>query len=58
MNPVRPRATDNARVIQVIETKSIRGLGIDNDPVRLVIQYWDFKGNLLAEKDNFKQIKE
>lgn len=48
----RPRACDGARVVNVIETRAIRGLGIDDsDPVRLVLQYWDFEGNLLAEKD-------
>ncbi len=45
-----PRGTDAARVIQVIETKSIRGSGIDKtDICRVVTQYWDFEGNLLAE---------
>lgn len=49
---VRPRGTDSARVIQVIETKSIRGTGTEDDLCREVIQYWDFKGNLLAENDS------
>lgn len=48
---VRPRGTDNARVIQVIETKSLRGLGTEKDPVREVTQYWDFDGKFLAEMD-------
>lgn len=48
---VRPRGTDTARVIKVIETKTIRGAGTKDDICRIVIQYWDFKGNLLAEKD-------
>lgn len=41
----RPKGTNSAKVIQVIETKTLRGLGIKGDPVREVIQYWDFKGN-------------
>lgn len=45
---VRPRGTDSARVIQVIETQAIEGLGTPEDPVRLVHQYWDFDGILLA----------
>lgn len=55
----RPRGTDNARVIQVIETKSIRGTG-DNekDMCREVRQYWDFDGNLLAEYDPCAKEKE
>lgn len=50
-NAVRPRGTDSARVIRVIETRAIRGIGTENDLCREVIQYWDFKGNLLAEND-------
>ena len=47
----RPRGTDSAKVIGVIETKSLRGKGTENDKCRTVIQYWDFEGNLLAEKE-------
>ena len=55
----RPRACDHARVIQVIETQAIRGHGIsEDDPVRLVIQYWDFDGLLLAEKDPCQEVSE
>lgn len=55
---VRPRGTDKAKVIQVIETESIRGNGTDTDPVRLIKQYWDFEGNLLAENDAWEKEKE
>jgi len=48
---VRPRGTDSARVIQVIETKSLRGIGTNDDECRVVTQYWDFDGKLLAEYD-------
>ena len=58
MNTARPRGTDGARVIQVIETKSIRGKGTDDDMCRLVTQYWDFKGKLLAENDPCTKEKE
>ena len=51
METVRPRGTDKAEVIQVIKTESIIGRGIKEDPVRLIYQYWDFNGNLLAQKD-------
>lgn len=53
----RPRGTDSARVIQVIETQSLKGSGTENDPCRVVIQYWDFDGNLLAENDDVANIK-
>lgn len=48
---VRPRGCDSARIITVIETRSIRGHGITNDPVREVVQYWSTDGDLLAESD-------
>lgn len=54
----RPRGTDNARVIQVIETISLRGAGTDRDKCREVKQYWDFNGELLAENDPCAKEKE
>jgi hypothetical protein len=48
---VRPRGTDSARLITVIVTKSICGIGNEADPVRTILQYWDLDGKLLAEKD-------
>ena len=51
MGIARPRGTDSAQVIQVIKTKSMRGVGTDEDLCRIVTQYWDFDGNLLAEND-------
>lgn len=57
----RPRGTDSAQVIHVIETKSMRGVGTQEDLSRIVTQYWDFDGNLLAEhdpaRDEFMVIK-
>jgi hypothetical protein len=54
----RPRGVDSARIIQVIETTSLRGNGTDEDKCRLVKQYWDFEGNMLAESDPCKKEKE
>ena len=51
METVRPRGTDKAKVIQVIKTISLLGLGTKEDPVRCIYQYWDFNGNLLAKCD-------
>ena len=55
---VRPRGTDLARVIRVIETRSIRGDGTEEDKCRVVKQYWDFDGKLLAEHDPCAREKE
>lgn len=54
----RPRGTDLARVIQVIETRSLRGEGTEADKCREIKQYWDFDGNLLAENDPCTKEKE
>lgn len=47
----RPNGVKEAKVIQVIETKSVRGLGTEKDPARVVAQYWDLDGKFLAEMD-------
>lgn len=56
---VRPDTPRSAKVIEVIETVTLRGRG-DNerDPVREVTQYWDFAGRLLAEHDPCPHAKE
>lgn len=48
---IKSLGCDHAKVIQVIETQATRGAGTEDDPVRIVIQYWDFDGNHLAEND-------
>lgn len=54
----RPKGTDSAKVIKVIETQSLRGSGTKEDNCRVVTQYWDFDGNLLAENDPCIKEKE
>lgn len=54
----RPRGTDSAKVIKVIETQSLRGSGTKEDNCRVVTPYWDFDGNLLAEYDPCAKEKE
>lgn len=54
----RPRGTDNARVIHVIETTALRGEGTEKDKCREVKQYWNFEGKLLAEFDPYIKEKE
>ncbi|MGX4686323.1 hypothetical protein JNUCC83_05405 [Vagococcus sp. JNUCC 83] len=45
-----PRSVE---LIEVIHTTATRGNGSNENPVRLVHQYWDKKGELLAEKDDY-----
>ena len=54
-NTVRPTGTDSDKVIQVIETRSSRGRGTENDLSRQVVQYWSMEGELLAEKDPYTE---
>lgn len=42
----------SVKVINVVEVKAKRGLGIEKDPVREITQYWDMDGNFLAERDS------
>lgn len=56
METARPRGTDYAKVIKVIQTKGLIGKGTKEDPARYIYQYWDFKGNLLAQNDTLHEI--
>lgn len=42
-----------AEVVQVIRIRTKRGTGSKNDPVRIVVQYWDLEGRFLTEDDPF-----
>ena len=48
----RLNGLNSVKIISVIEVKAKRGLGIEEDPVREITQYWDQDGNLLAERDS------
>ncbi len=54
----RPRGTDSAKVISVIETRAMAGRGTEEDPVRELIQYWSFNGELLAVNDPVARLPE
>jgi hypothetical protein len=41
----------SAEVIQVIKTETAIGNGTREAPCRILTQYWDFDGNLLASVD-------
>lgn len=48
---------DKAKVIQVIETTlTRRGAGTDEDPVRIITEYWALDGKKLAEVDPTKTL--
>ena len=47
-----PHGVDSVRVILVIETKTARGSGTPDDPVRQVTEYWSLDGEKLAKRDS------
>lgn len=47
---VRPRGTDSAKVISVIQTTALCGSGIEGDPLYEITQYWTFDGVLIGER--------
>lgn len=53
---IRANGTRSAKIIQVIETKAERGLGVEKDPVREITQYWSLEGKFLAERDEDSQL--
>ena len=55
-NYVYPLGCDSAKVIQVIETKSARGAGTNEQPSRMVTQYWSLDGQFLAEIDDLPSV--
>ena len=52
----RLNGPNSVKVINVIEVKAKRGLGIEKDPVREITQYRDMDGNFLAERDSDSQF--
>ena len=53
MSTVRPNTPRTAMVREVIQVEALRGRGVQGDAARIVTQYWDVGGELLAEKDPF-----
>ncbi len=49
----RTMGVNSARVIKVIEVITRAGKGTQEDPNRLVTQYWSLDGKLLATVDPF-----
>lgn len=45
--------TKLAKQIVVIYTQTLRGEGVEENPLRLIDQYWSLDGELLAEKDEW-----
>lgn len=46
----RPRGTDSARLLMVIETVALCGTGEKDDPCYPKVQYWSLEGKYLGER--------
>jgi len=47
----------SAKVIQIIRTESSIEVRTNENPCRELIQYWDFDGKLLAQRDPWFEIE-
>lgn len=54
--PVVPRGTDGAKVVELIETRSIKGAGTIVDPCRMIAQYWTKDGRFVSEADPAPEV--
>jgi hypothetical protein len=52
---IRKSSVSSVTVEQVIVVRSVTGHGIDNDPVREVVEIYDMKGALLSRVDHYQE---
>lgn len=52
-----PNAVRKVKILSVIEIMATIGDGTHDNPRRVVVQYWDFKGNLLAINDPINDVQ-
>ena len=57
--PMKPRLPAVVKEITVIYTETVIGTGIsDDDPCRLVKQYWSTDGELIATRDSWAESRQ
>lgn len=52
-----PNVVRKVKILSVIEIMATIGDGTHDNPRRVVVQYWDFKGNLLAINDPVNDVQ-
>lgn len=52
-----PNVVRKVKILSVIEIMATIGDGTHDNPRRVVVQYWDFKGNLLAINDPINDVQ-
>lgn len=50
---IQMKTPQSVELIEVIHVETTRGAGTKENPVRVVEQYWNKNGELLAEKDEY-----
>ncbi|EOI00696.1 hypothetical protein UAY_01799 [Enterococcus moraviensis ATCC BAA-383] len=54
MNPkIEMKTPQLVEQVEVIHVEAVRGNGTEENPVRIVHQYWSKEGMLLAENDDY-----
>lgn len=53
MKNIEMKTPQLAELVEVIHVEAARGEGTEENPVRIVHQYWSKDGQLLAELDEF-----
>lgn len=48
---MKAKGIERAKMVEVIKTRTVKGDGTPEDPVRSVVQYWEKDGRLIAEKE-------
>lgn len=48
---IEMKTPQQVEIVEVIHVRAARGKGTEEDPVRIVNQYWAKEGQLLAESD-------
>lgn len=49
------RVVTSVEVVEVVEVMAKVGRGVAGDPYRMVVQYWSHEGELLAERDDWRE---
>lgn len=52
--PFQRTNVTSAKVVYLIQVRAVTGKGTAEDPVREVIEYFDFEGEKMAELDTWK----
>ena len=58
LNPVRVSNVDVVKIEQVIHVFSVFGKGVEDDPVRVIHEYYTMEGNLIARIDPVKSAEQ